>query len=383
MSLVVEDKSVHYIKKDPEYQKDAVFYGLCKAKTVDCYWGAGGGTDCIYYIDNYNGTYTYYCINANKAKQWWDRFVWKNVDDVVSLEVNPNVEVFDTNNNRFNSKKIQQYNFNDVKVRSKNCRETFYTCDNIETIDISSWNMVNNTDFYAMFASSAWESESVSALRTIKLPADCGSKVTQCHKMFGWHHGLETITGMTTVDFSNCTNFSEMFCENFRLKNVDFKIDGWVTSKATDIHSMFLKCYDLDFSTIGDFTTWDVSNIKDISGLFANCNAQNLNLSGWDLRKCTNIKDIFQDSMGNLYTLDLSNWQLDLDKLGVEHTNMFLTANNLESITLKGCTDDVVNFFKTQLMTDIPNRVKSGKLSLILDSGTYSYDDSSSEWKIK
>lgn len=173
MSLVVEDKSVFYIKKDPEYQKDAVFYGLCKAKTVNCYWGAGGGTDCIYYIDNYNGTYTYYCLNTNKAKQWWD------------------------------------------------------------------------------------------------------------------------------------------------------------------------------------------------------------------LRKCTNIKDIFQDSMGNLYTLDLSNWQLDLDKLGVEHTNMFLTANNLESITLKGCSDDVVNFFKAQLMTDIPNRTKSGNLSLILDSGTYSYDDLSSEWKIK
>lgn len=381
VSLVVEDKSVHYIKKDPEYQKDAVFYGLCKAKTVDCYWGAGGGTNCIYYIDNYDGTYTYYCINANKAKQWWDKFVWNNGNDVISLEVNPNAQIWETNNNRFNNPYIKEYNFNNLKIATKSLRETFYNCNNIEIIDISTWNLANNTDFYASFAASVGKNV-VSSLRIVKLPADCGTKVTLAHKMFGWHRGLETVEGMTTVDFSNVTNFSEMFCENYKLKNVDFKIDNWVTSKTTDIHSMFLKCYELDFSTIGDFTTWDVSNVIDANGIFANCGFVDLDLSGWDLRNCTNLYAIFQDQLYVHKTINLSNWQLDLSKL-VTHNDMFTNCINLESITLKGCSDDVVNFFKTQLMTDIPNRVKSGNLSLILDSGTYSYDDSTSEWKIK
>lgn len=355
-----------------------VFKGICTAKTVNAYWGAGAGVDNIHYELNKDGTYTFYCINTNQVKQWWDRFVWYNNEDVISLEVNPDVEIFDTGNNRFNSKKIQQYNFNGVKIRSKNCSETFYTCDNIETIDISSWNMINNTNFYAMFSSSAETIEFVSALRTVKLPADCGSKATNCSKMFGWRLGLETITGMTTVDFSNCTNFSEMFCECFRLKNIDFKIDNWVTSKAIDIHSMFLKCYDLNFDNIGDFTTWDVSNVTDASGLFANCGFVNLDLSGWDLSKCKNTVNMFQDEHNVHKTINFSNcnWTTTPDN----SDNMFLNCNVLEKIIAKGASSIVQQFLQLRLAIDIPDRVSSNNFTLVLDDGDYRFDKENSIW---
>lgn len=358
--------------------KNYVFKGICTAKTVNAYWGAGAGVDNIHYELNKDGTYTFYCINNNQAKQWWDRFIWYNNEGVISLEVNPNVEIFDTDNNRFNSKKIEQYNFNRVKVRSKNCSETFYTCDNIETIDISSWNMINNTNFYATFASSAGTSEFISALRTVKLPADCGSKVTQCNKMFSWHHGLETITGMTTVDFSNCTNFSEMFCECFRLKNVEFTIDNWVTSKATDIHSMFLKCYSLDFNNIGDFTTWDVSNVTDVSGLFANCGFVNLNLSGWNLSKCKNAANMFQDELNVHKTINFSNcsWTTTPDN----SDNMFYNCNALEKIIAKGASSIIQQFLQLRLAIDIPDRVSSNNFILVLDDGDYRFDKENSVW---
>ena len=103
-----------------------VFKGICTKPLVNIYWGAGVGPDTIHYADNGDGTYTYYAINVNGAKQWWDRFVWHNSNNVKTLEVNPNVEVFDTRNNRFGSTIIESYNFNGVKVRSKNCSETFY-----------------------------------------------------------------------------------------------------------------------------------------------------------------------------------------------------------------------------------------------------------------
>lgn len=355
-----------------------VFKGICTAKSVNAYWGAGAGVNNIHYELNKDGTYTYYCINTNQAKQWWDRFVWYKVDDVITLEVNPNVELFDTNNNRFNSNKIQQYNFNDVKVRSKNCSETFYTCDNIKTIDISSWNMINNTNFYAMFASSAGASDFVSALRTVKLPTDCGSKVTQCHKMFGWHHGLETITGMTTVDFSNCTNFSEMFCENFRLKNVDFKINNWVTSKATDIHSMFLKCYDLDFSKIGDFTTWDVSNVTNALGVFANSGFVDLDLSGWNLSKAKTTELMFSDQMRCHKTINFSNcnWTSTPDN----SDNMFFQCDALEKIIAKNVSGIFALFIQSRLALDIPDRCASDKFTLVLDDGNYRFNKENSEW---
>lgn len=355
-----------------------VFKGICTTKTVNAYWGAGAGVKNIHYELNKDGTYTYYCINTNQAKQWWDRFIWYSNNNVKTLEVNPKVEVFDTNNNRFNSKKIEQYNFNGVKVRSKNLSETFYTCDNIETIDISSWNMINNTNFYATFASSADTSSFVSALRTVKLPVDCGSKAANCSKMFGWHRGLETITGMTTVDFSNCTNFSEMFCECFRLKNVEFTIDNWVTSKATDIHSMFLKCYSLDFNNIGDFTTWDVSNVTDVSGLFANCGFVNLNLSGWNLSKCKNAANMFQDELNVHKTINFSNcsWTTTPDN----SDNMFYNCNALEKIIAKGASSIIQQFLQLRLAIDIPDRVSSNNFILVLDDGDYRFDKENSVW---
>ena len=358
-----------------------VFKGICTKPLVNAYWGADVGPDTIHYADNGNGTYTYYAINTNGAKQWWDRFVWYNSDNVVSLEVNPYVEVFDTNNNRFNSTTIQSYNFNGVKVRSKNLSETFYMCHNIEKIDISSWDMVNNTSFYATFAANVGDIE-LTRLRTVNLPADCGAKVTQAHKMFGWNRGLTTITGMTTVDFSGCTNMSEMFCECNSLKNISFTIDGWVTSKCTDIHGMFTKCYELDFGAIGDFTTWDVSNVTSCDGLFGNCGFIDLDISGWDLSNCVNIDSMFQDELCKHKSINMSGLKLDLTKL-TSHLNVFTKCYALESITLTGCTDDVVNFIKSQLMADIPDRVESRSLVIIIGANRYHYDDSSASWVIE
>lgn len=48
-----------------------VFKGICTAKTVNAYWGAGAGVDNIHYELNKDGTYTFYCINTNQVKQWW------------------------------------------------------------------------------------------------------------------------------------------------------------------------------------------------------------------------------------------------------------------------------------------------------------------------
>lgn len=358
---------------------DAIFWGRCRKPLVNAYWGASSGVDRFHYIDNGDGTYTYYAINGNKAKQWWDRFVWYNSDNVIDLHVSPDAQIWETNNNRFNSQSVEAYDFGGKAIATKSLRETFFSCHNIGTIDISSWNLANNMSLYAAFAANV-DFDTVTKLRTVKLPADCGAKATEAHKMFGWHRGLETITGMTTVDFSARTNFSEMFCDCISLKNVNFRIDGWVTAKCTDIHSMFLKCHVLDFSAIGDFTTWDVSNVTDVSGLFANSNAEYLDLTGWDLRNCGDFQQMFADQFNNnLKGLVLSGWQLDTTKQA-QYGGMFVGCSALRSLTLKGCATEVIEFFKAQLMTDIYDTAKSGSLILVLDDGSYRYDSETSAW---
>ena len=358
---------------------DAIFWGRCRKPLVNAYWGASAGVERFHYIDNGDGTYTYYAINGNKAKQWWDRFVWYNSDNVIDFHVSPAAQIWETNNNRFNSQSVESYDFGGKAIATKSLRETFYLCHNIDTIDISSWSLANNTSLYAAFAANVDEN-AVTKLRTVKLPADCGAKVTEAHKMFGWHRGLVTITGMTTVDFGSCTNFSEMFCECISLKNVDFRIDGWVTSKCTDIHSMFLKCHVLDFSAIGDFTTWDVSNVADVSGLFANNNAEYLDLTGWDLRNCNNFQLMFADLVNNnLKGIILSGWQMDTTRQA-QYGGMFVGCTALKTLTLKGCATEVVDFFKSQLMTDLFATVSTGTLLLVLDDGTYKYDKAAGGW---
>ena len=354
---------------------DAIFWGLCRKPYVNAYWGASEGVERFHYIDNGDGTYTYYAINGNKRQQWWDRFVWYNSDNVIDFHVSPDAQIWETNNNRFNSQSVEAYDYGGKAIATKSLWETFYLCTKLKEVDISKWTVANCTDFSATFANCG------DNLKKVALPPDMSMpKCTQAHKAFGWNHNLEEITGMETTDFSAVTTFQEMFCECRSLRKVGFRIDNWVTAKCTNIYSMFLQCQSLDWNGIGDFTTWDTSGITEASFAFIGTNCERLDLGGWDLRNCAAIQGIFADYYNNSYKdIDLSGWQLDLTKL-TNHSDMFRFCHNLATLTLKGVTAELVQFFKTQLMADIPDRVKSGLLRLVLDDGTYKYDDTAGGW---
>ena len=375
VSFCASENEVHFIPYDPEYLAYATFWGKCKAKTVNCYWGAGSGTDNIFYTDNYDGTYNFYCINDNKAKQWWDRFVWYNSDDVLELYCQASTSN-DTRNNRFNSESVEKYDFGTYTVTSNDLHESFYNCQKLKEIDLSGWVLSGNTHCYAAF-SSDYE------LQKISLPAVvCSSGCTLAHKMFGWNRELVTIEGMTSPNFSNVTDFSEMFCECEKLQNIDFTVNNWVTDKATDLHSMFLKC-NVDESILGDFTTWDTKNVTTISGIFANNKWENINISGWDLSNCTNVSYAFQDGLHvSTKSINLSGVSLNPDKIEASDY-MFDRSKNVESITLTNCTDTVINFIKGKLVVDIPDRITSDEFSLVLNDGNYNYDAENSAWKKK
>lgn len=377
--------NVKHLLKKKYSPSDATLYGICTKPNVNCFWGAGSGLDCIHYSANDDGTYTYYCINTNRAKQWWDRFTWwASTENVLTFEVNPDAQIWTTNNNQFGSKYITKYNFNGKKIATKSLSNSFYPCDNIEELDISSWDLSQCTNFYAMIASSGPNAggSGGTKLKTVKMPDDCGSAFTTTQKMFGWHHNLETITGMKTMDFSNVTTVEEMFCECFSLKNVDFKIDNWVTNKCTSIYGMFVKCRNLDFSAIGDFTTWDTSNVTRCGACFGNCHFVDLDISGWDLSKCNSYENLFSDE-GDVCahrTINMSNVKLNTVEPATS-TTMFHNCFRLDSVTMKGCEEATINFVKDRLLDAIPDRIASGNFKLILDDGNYKYNSSTSSWE--
>lgn len=392
ISYIESNKKIHYnpILKVPEY---AVFWGLCKAKTVDAYWG-NHDVNIIDYSDNHDGTYTYYGYNANHSISLWDRFVWYNSKDVINFYLSPKLSSGTLRNNRFNSAPVQNYYFGPAKIKSNSLRESFYDCPKLKSLNISNWDLSETTSLYALLAMNIGgeaTEENITALREVNMPNDMPTPLcTEVHKMFAWNRGLKKITGMKTVDFSAVTNFSEMFCEDRELTNVEFKIDNWVTDKATDIHSMFLQCFKLDLTTLGDLTTWNVSNVTDFSFCLARTASSSIDISGWNMSSAKNIEGMFMQfgvPNNNLKSINMSGIVLNPDNLS-NASNLFGNCTNLQKVILTEIDNEsknhgLIDFIKSNLLSDILDTVKSGSVQLVLDDGIYIYNSSNQEWQLK
>ncbi|MCL2384191.1 MAG: BspA family leucine-rich repeat surface protein, partial [Oscillospiraceae bacterium] len=116
---------------------------------------------------------------------------------------------------------------------------------------------------------------------------------------------------LSTWDVSNVTNMSFMFENMSNLTNLD--VSNWDVSSVTNVNSMFngLTVEELDLST------WDVSNVTNVSnmnGMFNGLTVENLDIFHWDISNVTNITA--STNIGSIFrglaieNLDLSNWDV-------------------------------------------------------------------------
>ena len=81
------------------------------------------------------------------------------------------------------------------------------------------------------------------------------------------------------------------------------------TSKITDMSLVFgemLKIHDKDF----DVSEWDVSNVTNMEGLFANCVKFNCDLSKWDVRNVENMYAMFDACRWTFEGKGLDKWDV-------------------------------------------------------------------------
>ena len=84
--------------------------------------------------------------------------------------------------------------------------------------------------------------------------------------------------------------------KNYNLNCID-------TSKITDMSDLF---YNSKFETINiDVSNWDVSNVKDMSYMFNECQKFDCDLSRWDVSKVTKMEYMFGNCVK--FDCDLSN----------------------------------------------------------------------------
>ena len=116
----------------------------------------------------------------------------------------------------------------------------FYGCENLTSLDVSSFNTSKVTNMSGMF-SACW------SLTSLDLSNFITSKVTDMSYMFSDDNGLTSLD-LSSFNTSNVTDMNNMFYGCRGLTSLD--LSGWDTSKVTNTTSMFEVCVKLKTITM-------------------------------------------------------------------------------------------------------------------------------------
>ena len=133
-----------------------------------------------------------------------------------------------------------------------------------------------------------------------QLPNTLPSTVTDLSEMFS-RGRIDSTSDISKWNVSNVTNMSHMFadCTSF---NQD--ISKWNVSNVIDMSSMFGGCQYFN----QDISKWNVSNVIDMSGMFAGCQYFNQDISNWNVSNVTNMSHMFDGSLD--FNKDISKWNV-------------------------------------------------------------------------
>lgn len=217
--------------------------------------------------------------------------------------------------------------------------------------DISSYTIANypvkfvNTpvdDSYATVDVSYGQDGSVlawvdTAAETVYVASKTGEQIKtsdNCANMFSaWCGDISC----DNLDTSNTTNMSYMF-DNCKAKNID--ISSFDTTNVIDMTYMFSNCSTEKL----DLSSFNTTNVKSIAGMFNLCaNLKDLNISSFNTSNVINMYRMFANS--GLTEINLSHF----NTANVTHMGgMFFNCTNLNSVTFG-------NNFNTSKVTNMNN----------------------------
>ena len=111
------------------------------------------------------------------------------------------------------------------------------------------------------------------------------SKITDMTSLF---EGTDFNGDISEWNVSNVKNMSGMF---WACKSFDKDISNLDVSNVTDMSYMFSECESFN----QDISNWDVSNVTNMRAMFSYCKSFNQDISNWDVSKVTNMKNMFND----------------------------------------------------------------------------------------
>ena len=134
------------------------------------------------------------------------------------------------------------------------------------------------------------------------------------------------VSRMTTFYNGGVFNGTGIF-QNTKFEYID--VSEWDVSNIINMSDMFAVCNKL--KSIGDISNWDISNIKYMPGMFYGCkNLKSVgDLSNWDVSNVIDIGSMFFDCSKLKSIGDISNWNISNIKY-MNHT--FCNCEQLKSV---------------------------------------------------
>ena len=200
-----------------------------------------------------------------------------------------------------------------------NMQTMFNGLENIQTLDLSSFNTAKVTNFRGIFGGDK-------KLTTLNLTGWDTSAAKDMGEMFYRCNALTTISGLSTFNTANATDMSGLFqgctamtaldLSNFNTANVKtmgmmfyqcsnletVKLTSFDTSNVTNLYAMFQYCSKLKTVDLSSFNTAKVTTMR---SMFGNCKAiESLDLSSFDTSAVTNMSAAF-DGCQTLQTVTL------------------------------------------------------------------------------
>lgn len=121
---------------------------------------------------------------------------------------------------------------------------------------------------------------------------------------------------ISTWDVSNITDMSSAFMTYY---NFNEDISNWDTSNVTNMIAMFSGASSFN----QNINNWDVSNVTNMNFMFNHTSSFNQPLNSWNVSNVTSMNNMFSNSRLNQ---NLDNW--DVSNV-TSMTNMFKNTNNL------------------------------------------------------
>ena len=139
-------------------------------------------------------------------------------------------------------------------------------------------------------------------------------------------------------------------------KEIYGDMSTWDVSNVQDMDGLFTNLTSFN----EDISRWDVGNVKDMSSMFMNCYAFNGNLSGWNVQRVKDMKSMFMNCRN--FNSDLSRWNVE-------------SVENMHSM-FKGCEN-----FNRDLSQWLVNENQVKKMNSMFN-GCKTFNTNLSQWNV-